>query len=199
MTASRRVLVVVDVQVDFCEGGSLPVAGGAAVAAAISSYIAACAGRYLCVAATRDYHTAPEGHFVAPGTDPDYVDTWPAHCVAGTPGAEYHPALWLPAETTHLTKGATSAAYSGFEASNPAGMDLGDLLDAWDVEQIDICGIAESHCVAATALDAAEAGYRTAILADLTVGVSQATTEAARARMAAAGVIRLTSREAARV
>src|SRR5215468_6566218 len=86
-----RALLVVDVQNDFCEGGSLAVAGGAAVAAAITEYLSSPVSRkYAHIVATRDHHVDPGSHFAA---DPDYVDSWPPHCVAGSPGAAFHPDL----------------------------------------------------------------------------------------------------------
>src|SRR5918911_1361267 len=82
-----RALIVVDVQNDFCEGGSLAVAGGAAVAAAITEHLRSGAGDYAHVVATRDHHVDPGGHFAA---QPDFLETWPAHCVVGTSGVELH-------------------------------------------------------------------------------------------------------------
>ena len=113
-----RALIVVDVQNDFCEGGALAVSGGSAVARAVTGYLAQQADRYAVVVATRDWH-APlpdtnDGHF-AVGAEPDYVSTWPVHCVAGTPGAGYHPDLQLPERTVHVRKGQGRQDYSGFE------------------------------------------------------------------------------------
>lgn len=193
VAGKRRALVVVDVQVDFCEGGALPVPGGAAVAGRVSGYLAAHADRYVLVAATRDHHIDPGAHFAGPGETPDFVSRWPPHCVAGTPGAAYHPALALPGGTLHLTKGERAAAYSGFEATTADGRGLRQVLTASGVEAVDVVGLAESHCVAATAVDAARAGFATRVLADLTAGVSPETTAAARARMDAAGVERVDS------
>jgi nicotinamidase/pyrazinamidase len=182
----HRALIVVDVQVDFCEGGSLAVAGGAGVAAGVSHYLEA-PGRYDLVVASRDYHIDPGHHFAE---HPDYVDTWPAHCVAGTGGAAWHPALVLPEGSVEVRKGAHAAAYSAFEGVDAAGRSLGDILTDAGIDAVDVCGIAESHCVKATAIDAARSGRPTTVLADLTVGVSEESTEAARQAMAAAGVTR---------
>ena len=77
--------MIVDVQNDFCEGGSLGVAGGAATAEAISGYLAADGGGYDHVVASRDYHIDPGSHF---SDDPDFAHTWPRHCVVGSPGAQ---------------------------------------------------------------------------------------------------------------
>lgn len=175
-------LIVVDVQNDFCEGGSLPVAGGAAVAEAISSVY----GSYSHVVATRDYHIDPGAHF---SSSPDFVDTWPAHCRAGTPGASFHPALDVAGIQAVFSKGAHAAAYSGFEGADPSGVSLADWLRARDVSEVDVVGIATDHCVRATALDAAANGFVTRVLLDLTAGVAQSTVDDALSRLRAAGVL----------
>ena len=180
----RRAIIVVDVQVDFCEGGSLAVAGGADIAEAISEHLAGTA--YDLVAASRDYHIDPGSHFAAGA--PDYVDTWPPHCVAGSPGAAYHPALRLPAGYIEVRKGAHGAAYSAFEGTDAAGRALEVVLAAEDIDELVVVGIAESHCVAATAVDGARTGRSTTVIPKLTVGVSPETTAAARHAMRAAGV-----------
>jgi nicotinamidase/pyrazinamidase len=179
-----KALIVVDVQNDFCEGGSLAVAGGAAVAAAVSAHIAA--GGYDHVVATRDYHVDPGGHF---SETPDYVDSWPVHCVAGTPGASFHPELDVTAVQAVFSKGAYEAAYSGFEGSSSAGEQLTDWLRVRDVDQVDVVGIATDHCVRATAIDAVRAGFATTVLLDLTAGVSAATVDGALERLRDAGVV----------
>ncbi|MGV9356966.1 nicotinamidase [Streptomyces misionensis] len=186
----RRALIVVDVQNDFCEGGSLAVTGGADVAAAVTELIGQAAGTgYRHVVATRDHHIAPGGHFA---DDPDYVRSWPAHCVAGTEGVGFHPnfapAVASGAIDAVFDKGAYSAAYSGFEGSDENGTALADWLRARNVEEVDVVGIATDHCVRATALDAAREGFRTTVLLDLTAGVSAETTERALEELRAAGV-----------
>ncbi|MFB9708282.1 isochorismatase family protein [Streptosporangium sandarakinum] len=177
-------LIIVDVQNDFCEGGSLAVSGGAEVAAAISRHAAA--HRYDHVVATRDFHVDPGPHFAA---EPDYVDSWPAHCVAGTPGAEFHPALDDSLAEEVFSKGAHAAAYSGFEGAAPDGTPLGRWLADRGVDSVDVVGIATDHCVRATALDAAAGGLAVRVLLDLTAGVARPTTDAALARLRAAGVV----------
>jgi len=178
-----RALVIVDVQNDFCEGGSLAVAGGAAVAAAISLYVAN--SDYDHVVATRDAHRDPVGHFAS---EPDYVDTWPRHCVVGTPGVEFHPALDLQRVESVFDKGAFAAAYSGFEGVNADGTSLDDWLRASDVSDVHVVGIATDHCVRATAIDAAQVGFRTSVLLNLTAGVAPETVKTAVAAMTDAGV-----------
>jgi len=167
-------LIVVDVQNDFCEGGSLPVTGGAAVAGAVSAHIAA--SRYDQIVATRDYHLDPGAHF---SDHPDFVRSWPVHCVAGTPGSSFHPELDVSRIAAVFSKGAHQAAYSGFEGSTRDGIGLADWLRTHDVDTVDVVGIATDHCVRATALDAAKAGLRTTVLLDLTAGVSQSTVDTA--------------------
>jgi nicotinamidase/pyrazinamidase len=178
-----RALIIVDVQNDFCEGGSLAVAGGAGVAAAISAALAS--GDWDHVVATKDYHIDPGAHFSA---HPDFVDSWPAHCVVGTGGAEFHPDLATDRVEAVFRKGEHAAAYSGFEGHTDAGTGLADWLRGHDVTQVDVVGIATDHCVRATALDAQAAGFATTVLLDLTAGVAPATTEAALEQFRTASV-----------
>ena len=107
-----RALIIVDVQNDFCEGGSLAVEGGAELAGAISEYVDAHHGQFDHVVATQDWHIDPGAHF---SDDPDFVDSWPKHCVAGTRGAELHPDLDTEYIQAYFRKGQFTAAYSGFE------------------------------------------------------------------------------------
>jgi nicotinamidase/pyrazinamidase len=177
-----RALIVVDVQNDFCEGGSLAVVGGAAVAAAVSRHVRE--GGYDHVVATRDLHVDPGAHF---SSAPDFVDSWPPHCRAGTAGASFHPDLDVAGIEAVFDKGAHAAAYSGFEGAEPGGAGLADWLAARGVTAVDVVGIATDHCVRATALDAVAAGLDTTVLLDLCAGVAQETTEAAVAAMREAG------------
>jgi nicotinamidase/pyrazinamidase len=169
-----RALIIVDVQNDFCEGGSLPVAGGAGVAAAISATLSA--GTWDHVVATKDYHIDPGRHF---SDHPDYLDSWPAHCVVGTPGADFHPNLVTDRIEAIFHKGEHAAAYSGFEGRTEDGVGLADWLRQRSVTAVEVVGIATDHCVRATALDAVAAGFATTVLLDLTAGVAPGTTEAA--------------------
>jgi nicotinamidase/pyrazinamidase len=178
-----RALIVVDVQNDFCEGGSLAVAGGAAVAARITEYLGV--SDYAAVVATRDYHVDPGAHF---SPEPDYVDTWPPHCRVGTPGAEFHPNLDTGRIEAVFSKGAHSAAYSGFEGTAESGEGLADWLRDKGIDTVDVCGIATDYCVRATALDARAAGLRTRVLLGLTAGVAPETTASALDRMRTAGI-----------
>lgn len=187
----KRALVVVDVQNDFCEGGSLPVAGGARVACDIGDLLRVWSARgpdappYDHVVATKDHHVDPGDHWAA---EPDFVDTWPVHCKVGTDGEAFHPNLDPQPFDAIFLKGEHAAAYSGFEGRTVDGVGLTDWLRAQDVTSVDVCGIATDHCVRATALDAVSAGFDTRVLLDLCTGVAPETTGAAVAEMQAAGV-----------
>ncbi len=160
-------LIVVDVQNDFCEGGSLAVAGGAAVASQINDLLEGDHG-YDVVVATRDHHIDPGPHF---SDTPDYVDSWPPHCVAGTPGSELHPNLRFNRFDAVFDKGQYEAAYSGFEGKSD-GKSLEEFLRERGVTEVDVCGIATDHCVRATASDANAAGFETTVLLPLTAAVT---------------------------
>ncbi|MEU6390696.1 isochorismatase family protein [Streptomyces sp. NPDC046939] len=187
----RRALIVVDVQNDFCEGGSLAVAGGADVAAAVTDLIGQSGGGvgYQHVVATRDHHVDPGDHF---SETPDYRHSWPAHCVAGTEGVGFHPnfapAVASGAVDAVFDKGAHAAAYSGFEGADENGVSLAVWLRARGVTEVDVVGIATDHCVRATALDAVQEGFRTQVLLDLTAGVAAESTEAAIEEMRLNGI-----------
>ena len=180
-----RALIVVDVQNDFTEGGSLAVAGGSAVAAAISEYLAARGDGYAHVVASRDYHIDPGGHF---SDHPDFAGSWPPHCVVGTPGAQFHPNLDTGYLEVVFSKGAYAAAYSAFEGADDAGTPLAGWLRDRGVDELDVVGIATDYCVRATALDAAREGFATQVLLGLTAGVDPVTTREALAALREAGV-----------
>ncbi|GLJ79840.1 isochorismatase family protein [Microbacterium imperiale] len=183
-----RALFIVDVQNDFTEGGALGVSGGDAVAAAITRHLRAHADDYALIVASRDWHHADHdngGHF-ADG-EPDFVDTWPVHCVADTPGAEYDPELDTQAITHHVKKGQGIPAYSLFEGTTDAGESVAELLTAHGVVDVDVVGLATDYCVRASALDALAHGRRVRVLTDLVAGVAPATSEAALAELAHAG------------
>lgn len=193
-----RALFVIDVQNDFTEGGTLGVDGGEAVAAGISEYLTAHPGQYDVVFASRDWHDGGNdngGHFATTAA-PDFVTTWPVHCVAGTPGAEYHPALNTALIDVHVRKGQGRPAYSIFEGVTDAGVPFLDELDRRGVTEIDVAGIATDYCVLASAIDARETGRTVRVITDLVAGVAPQTTTAALATMEAAG-IELISKESA--
>jgi nicotinamidase/pyrazinamidase len=186
----KRALIVVDVQNDFCEGGSLPVAGGARVAADVASLLHHRAtaereeSKYDHVVATKDHHVDPGAHWAK---EPDFVDSWPVHCRVGTEGEAFHPNLDPQPFDAIFLKGEHAAAYSGFEGAFE-GQPLADWLRAHEVTRVDVCGIATDHCVRATALDAAREGFETTVLLDLCAGVAPETTEAALVALREAGV-----------
>lgn len=191
-----RALIIVDVQNDFCEGGSLAVAGGAHVASAISDYVDAHHTEFDHIVATQDWHIDPGAHF---SDTPDFKDSWPRHCVAGTRGAELHPDLDTEYIQAYFQKGQFAAAYSGFEgllapedavptgerlaSSLPADAEdyapaedaigLDDWLQSHDVEDVVVVGIATDYCVMATALDAVQAGYSVTVIRSLTAGIAE--------------------------
>jgi nicotinamidase/pyrazinamidase len=179
-----RALIIVDVQNDFCEGGSLAVAGGAAVARAVSEHVAG-SGEYAHVVATKDFHVDPGRHF---SDHPDYAASWPPHCVVGTAGAEFHPDLDTSAVDAVFFKGRHAAAYSGFEGADEAGTPLAVWLRGRGVDEVDVVGIATDYCVRATAADAAQAGFATRVLLDLTAGVAPASTAQAIEDLRAADI-----------
>ena len=187
----RRALIVVDVQNDFCPGGSLAVANGDTVAERISDWIESGREQYQLVVATMDWHPSPKGgpqpfdHF---SDKPNYRTTWPLHCVAGTAGAELHADLLLPADTVIIRKGQVAAAYSGFEGHDELGRPLAELLRQNDIDCVDVVGLATDYCVKATAMDAIANGLSVRILSQLVAGVSASSTERALEELREAGV-----------
>lgn len=185
-----KALIIVDVQNDFCAGGALATDRGAKVASLISEYVEDNHHRYEAVVATQDWHIDPGAHF---SDTPDFVDSWPVHCVANTEGAEIHPNLDTDYIEAYFRKGRYEAAYSGFEGLQApeesvmtgehepgATLDdegpktpLADWLDEHEIQDVDIVGIATDYCVLATAKDAVDAGYETRVLIDLTAPVHE--------------------------
>jgi nicotinamidase/pyrazinamidase len=182
-----RALIIVDVQNDFCEGGSLAVAGGAAVARGISSLLADPdpGHGYDHVVATKDYHIDPGSHFA---DEPDYAKSWPPHCVAGSAGSQFHPDLDTTLVEATFRKGAHAAAYSGFEGFDDDGTPLAAWLRARGVDQVDVVGIATDYCVRATAADAIANGFGTRVLLGLTTGVAPGSTSEAIESLRGTGV-----------
>jgi nicotinamidase/pyrazinamidase len=192
LAGRRRALLVVDVQNDFCEGGSLAVAGGAGVAAAISDFLHARGEEYAAIATTQDWHVDPGSHFARPPAEPDFVDSWPPHCVVGTPGAQLHHNLDTELVMATFRKGVHAAAYSGFEGTTLGAGGRQESLSEWltdrAIEAVDVVGLATDHCVRATALDAVAEGFQTRVLLDLTAGVAETTTQSALDQLRKAGV-----------
>ncbi|TBN55402.1 isochorismatase family protein [Glaciihabitans arcticus] len=184
-----RALFIIDVQNDFTEGGALGVDGGAAVAAGITSLLAEHPERYSHVFASRDWHDGANdngGHF-ATSAAPDFVDSWPVHCVAGTEGAEYHPALDTTSVDVHVKKGQGKPAYSIFEGTTEDGRTVTEVLDAFGIDAIDVAGIATDYCVRASAIDALTAGRRVTVLTDLVAGVAAESSARALVELETAG------------
>jgi nicotinamidase/pyrazinamidase len=186
-----RALFIIDVQNDFTEGGALGVDGGAAVAAGVTRLLQQHRGDYELVAASRDWHSGENdngGHF-AVDAEPDFVNTWPPHCVEGTPGAEYHPDFDTSEVDVHIRKGQGVPAYSIFEGTDDAGDSMSDVLAARGITDIDIVGIATDHCVRASALDAVEHGQHVRVFTDLVAGVAAESSANALAELGHAGVV----------
>jgi nicotinamidase/pyrazinamidase len=190
-----RALFIIDVQNDFTEGGALGVDGGAAVAASVTELLSQHPDRYDVVFASRDWHDGDNdngGHF-ALDASPNYVESWPVHCVAGTAGAEYHPALDTSLVDVHVRKGQGKPAYSIFEGVTDDGETVPETLDRLGVTDIDVAGIATDYCVLASALDGLQSGRSVRILTDLVAGVAPESSEAALERLGAAGATLVTS------
>ncbi|MDO4888691.1 MAG: isochorismatase family protein [Actinomycetaceae bacterium] len=188
-----RALIIVDVQPTFCEGGALAIEGGNALAEKIADFVTECSDEYAFIVTTQDWHIDPGAHF---SDTPDFVDTWPPHGVAGTPEAELHEAIASLSFDASVKKGQYEAAYSGFEGKDADARSLEEVLRDAEIGAVDVVGLAESHCVKETALDALRAGWPTRVLSDLTLAVSAETGEAARVEMDEAGVEQITSSEA---
>jgi nicotinamidase/pyrazinamidase len=194
-----RALFIIDVQNDFTEGGALGVDGGAAVAEGITRYLRGNPGMYDVVIASRDWHDDENdngGHFAA--GEPDFVDTWPRHCVADTAGAEYHPAIDPRLIDVHVKKGQGRPAYSIFEGQTDDGATLPRVLDELSVTHVDVAGIATDYCVRASALDALGADRSVRVLTDLVAGVSRESSERALAELGEAGAELAPSTEVAK-
>lgn len=184
-----RALLVIDVQNDFCEGGALAVAGGAAVAGKISKFLET--SDYDLVVASRDWHNPNShnsGHFSEVGSEPNYTTTWPVHCVAETEGANYHPNLNTELIGEHVLKGQGKNGYSIFEGVTNSGQTFEDLLNGHRIDKVDVVGIATDHCVLASAMDSISHGLKVRVISSLTAGVSEVTTEAAIDQMIDSGI-----------
>lgn len=190
---TSRALIIVDVQPAFCEGGALGVEGGNAIAHAIADFVTTNESEYELILTTQDWHVDPGSHF---SQTPDFVDTWPPHAIAGTPEAELHPEIADLSVDVHIKKGEYSAAYSGFEGVDPRGRSLEEVLRSTHLSTIDVVGLAESHCVKETAIDALRSGWRVRVFTDLTVPISAELGEEARRDMDEAGVELIDSSQA---
>lgn len=182
---STSALIVVDVQNDFVEGGSLGVEGGRDVAERLARYIPALM-QYdgIPVYYTKDWHIDPGTHF---SDEPDFVDSWPRHCEAFTDGANL--AEDFPVEEAMIfRKGMYQASYSGAEGVNIDDQDLITALRENGVTVVTVVGIAYDYCVAATALDLAAAGFDTAVAKRLTASVHPENDQATTDKLESAGV-----------
>jgi nicotinamidase/pyrazinamidase len=178
-------LLIVDVQNDFCPGGALPVPDGAAVVAPINALVDRFRADGSPIYASRDWHPAVTRHFAASGGE------WPPHCVAGSAGASFHPALMLPDSATIVSKGTDPDAdgYSAFDGRTAAGAGLADLLRSRGITHLVVGGLATDYCVRASVLDALRLGFRVTVVADAIRGVELRPGDTVRAieEMKAAG------------
>ncbi len=183
-----KALLIVDVQRDFCEGGSLAVEGGTAVASELSSWVGydRAGGAYHYVVACKDWHIDPGEHFAPAGSEPDFETIWPVHCVAESEGAKFSPALQVALDEIFL-KGRHTASYTAFDGEANE-QSLTDWLLTREVTALDIVGLATDHCVKASALDAVAAGFATTVLTNYCAGVAPSTTKAALTDMKSAGI-----------
>jgi nicotinamidase/pyrazinamidase len=184
----RNALLVVDPQLDFVEGGSLPCQGGTQVAAMIARHVRHFKTEYQFVVASRDYHENAPDHI---SDHPDYINTWPPHCMAGTPGAAFVPTIQNLIREKYIqevvTKGRDKAAYSAFEGLDKRGHPLIDVLKEQRIDHLDVCGIATDYCVRASALDARKHEFQVRVLVNLCAAVNEATGQQALEEMRAAG------------
>lgn len=186
-----KALLVIDVQNDFCEGGALACTGGAAAAARITTHLKQNKSNYDFVIASRDWHTPDSengGHFPPAGNQPDFVNTWPLHCLADTAGSQYHPNLDTSLVDIHIKKGQGQHGYSIFEGVDEAGIDFQALLQKLEITEVDVVGIATDYCVRASALDANRLGFTVRVITGLTAGVAQESTEQAIDEMVDQGI-----------
>ena len=185
-----KALFVIDVQVDFCEGGALACEGGAAVARKITGYIREHRAEYDYVIASRDWHTPNSlngGHFPPEGTEPDFVNHWPLHCIAGTEGAEYHPSLDSSLIDVHIKKGQDAHGYSIFEGVSEQGEPIAELIERLGIVSVDVVGIATDYCVRASSLDALKHDLEVKVITSLTAGVAPQSIERAIDELVDAG------------
>ncbi|HEX6248273.1 MAG TPA: isochorismatase family protein [Nocardioidaceae bacterium] len=191
----RRALIVVDVQNDFCEGGTLPVHGGAEVAYRIGDLLHHWSAKdpkaadYVAVVATRAHHVDPGDHFARPGTTPDFETSWPPHCVKGTDGEAFHPNLDPQPFDAVFLKGEHDAGLSAFEGRTADGVGLAEWLRKQEITDVDLCGIATDHSVRASVLDALRQGFEVRLLTQLCAGHADKTSRAALEEARSAGAV----------
>jgi nicotinamidase/pyrazinamidase len=187
MASRKPGLLVVDVQNDFCPGGSLAVSEGDRVVPKANRAIEIFQRHGLPILATRDWHPRETKHFK------EFGGAWPPHCIQGTKGARFHPDLRLPKAVMILSKGMDPEqdSYSGFQAFTASGRDLESVIRDLGIDELYICGLATDFCVRATSLDARRRGIRVRVLADAIRGVDlrPGDSEAALKEMREAGVL----------
>lgn len=187
----NKALIIVDVQNDFVEGGSLAVQGGHKVAEELAQYVKQNYKNYATIITTQDWHINPGTHWVKENETPNFVETWPVHCEANTFGSQIVEPLADALGGIHLNhdfpiwrvvKGEYEAAYSGFdghEFNDNENAKIGLILKDYNITELDIVGIATDYCVKATVFDALEQGYPVTVLKQFTAGVAEESTQVA--------------------
>ncbi|MBI3951093.1 MAG: nicotinamidase [Acidobacteria bacterium] len=179
----KSTLLIIDVQNDFCKGGSLEVPGGDEVVPVLNKYIERFSRAHLPIFASRDWHPEKTVHFK------EYGGPWPPHCIQGTQGAEFHPDLKLPEKTEVISSGMQydSHGYSAFEGVDSQAKDLAAALRAKGIDHLYVGGIATDYCVRHTVLDALKEGFKVTLLEDAIRGVDEKDSVDAIEQMVRAG------------
>lgn len=186
----KRALIIVDVQHDFVEGGSLAVTGGRDLADRIATELIIKGHPYDLIVSTQDWHIDPGSHF---SSTPDFVDSWPVHCVAESYGAGILESIEYVLNSTdtpvaRIKKGKYGDAYSGFMGYSETGRSMSEVLRNAGIQQIDVAGLATDYCVAATALDSAKQDFDTRVLLDYSAGINADRVSEKKIELRSAGV-----------
>jgi nicotinamidase/pyrazinamidase len=173
----KDALLIIDMQNDFCPGGALAVTEGDRIIPILNQYIEKFRAAKLPILATRDWHPERTKHFKAFG------GLWPPHCIQGTKGAEFHPALAVPEEAVIISAGMgdDEEGYSGFDGIDAEGVKLIEVLRHLAVERLFVGGLATDYCVRHTILDALNEGFQVVLIEDAVRGVNLKPDDAARA------------------
>ncbi len=179
-------IIVVDSQPDFYEGGALPVDGATATSYRIAQFLCERRGDFDLAIVTQDWHLNPGEHW---SSEPDFVTSWPVHCVANSAGAQIHESLADIKWDAVIRKGMHEAAFSGFDGEGPDGATLDEILSSAEVANVTVVGFATDYCVLATALDARQRGLNVRVLLHLCAGVTPSSALDAVAQMRCVGIV----------
>ena len=165
---TKKALLIIDLQNDFCPGGALAVPEGDKIVSNLNQYIEIFSKNKLAIFASRDWHPKQTSHFK------DQGGLWPPHCVQNTKGAFFHPELKLPKETIVLSKGMDpkTDSYSAFQAQDSNGKQFEDILKASGIEELYIGGLATDYCVKSSVLDSLNKGFKVKLMVDAIKGVN---------------------------